>query len=132
MYTRLLNVDNKLYNKDKNKLVVPNRIDTSASNSRYKELESLNNTQELEKFILTAIEQRIRKNNILVASRIVKKASKKAQVFKEGWIVTVAIPSKLQQSVEPKRLLVRILGINQHSHTLISRFERIKGAFQAG
>jgi hypothetical protein len=63
---------------------------------------------------------------------MVKRAAKKAQVFKEGWIVTVAIPSKLLRSVEPKRLPVRILGINKHSHTLISRFGRIKGAFQAG
>jgi len=81
LHARPLNADNKLCNADGNELIFPNRIDTSASNSGYEELdpntESLNNTLELEKFILTTIEQRIQKNNILVASRIVKKAVKK-------------------------------------------------------
>jgi len=62
----------------------------------------------------------------------VKKSAKKAQVFKEGWVITLAIPKKLRRSTKPKRLPVRILGINQHAYTLMSRFGRLKGAFQAG
>jgi hypothetical protein len=85
-------------------------VDTSASNSGYLDLdESLEDKLEqleLEKWILNAIKERIRKNNVLVARRMVNKTSKKAQVFKEGWIVTVAIPSKLRRSIEPKRLPV--------------------------
>jgi hypothetical protein len=61
-----------------------------------------------------------------------KKGAKNAQVFKEGWIVTLAIPAKMRQSTEPKRLPVRILGINRNTHTLMSRFGRIKGGFQSG
>jgi hypothetical protein len=52
--------------------------------------------------------------------------------FKEGWVATLAIPSKMRRTTKPKRLPVRILSINKHSHTLISRFSCIKGAFQAG
>jgi hypothetical protein len=81
---------------------------------------------------LNAIKERICKNNVLVARRTVKKTTKKAQVFKEGSIVTLAIPKKMQRSTEPIRLPVRILEINKHSHMLISRFGRIKGAFQPG
>ena len=63
---------------------------------------------------------------------MVKKGAKHTQVFKEGWIATLAIPKKLRHSTEPKRLPVRILSINQHAYTLISKFGRLKGAFQAG
>ena len=81
MHARLLNADNKPCDAYGNELIFPNGIDTSASDGGYEELdpntESPNNTLELEKFILTVIEQRIRKNNILVASRMVKKAAKK-------------------------------------------------------
>ena len=109
-------------------------VDSSASDSGYPELdaESPNdkpNGPKLEKWILTEIEEQVRKNNILVAGRMVKKATKKAQIFKRGWVVTVAIPSKLGRSTKPKRLLVWIIGIAKHSHTLMSRFGRIKGGF---
>jgi hypothetical protein len=63
---------------------------------------------------------------------MVKKSAKKAQVFKEGWVVTLAIPKKLRRFTKPKRLPVRILGINRHAYTLMSRFGCLKGAFQAG
>ena len=85
---------------------------------------------ELETWILNAIKEHICKNNVLVAHRMVRKTSKKAQIFKEGWIVTVAIPLKLRHSIEPKRQLVWILNINNHSHMLMSKFGCIKGAFQ--
>jgi hypothetical protein len=53
--------------------------------------------------------------------------------LKEGWIVTLAIlKKKLQRSIEPKHLPVWILSINRHAYTLMSRFGRLKGAFQAG
>jgi hypothetical protein len=54
------------------------RVDTSASNSGYPELDadtkSPNNEPngpELKKWILTAIEEQVRKNNVLVAGRMV-------------------------------------------------------------
>jgi hypothetical protein len=58
-------------------------VDSSASDGGYPELdaESLDikpNGLKLEKWILTAIKERVRKNNILVAGRMVKKAPKKA------------------------------------------------------
>jgi hypothetical protein len=134
---RPLNSDNKPCDADGNELVFPDGMDSGASDSGYPELDAESpddepNGPELEKWILTAIEERVRKNNILVAGRMVKKATKKAQIFKRDWVVTVAIPSKLRKSTEPKRLPVRIIGIAKHSHTLMSRFGRIKGGFQAG
>jgi hypothetical protein len=88
-------------------------VDTSASDGGYPELdadaESPNNEPdgpELEKWILNAIEERVRKNNVLVAGRMVRRVAKKAQIFERDCIVTVAIPSKLRRSTKPKRLLV--------------------------
>jgi hypothetical protein len=89
-------------------------VDSSASDSRYPELDAdvdvapnnEPNGPKLEKWILTAIKEWVRKNNILVAGRMVRKTAKNAQIFKRDWIVTVAIPSKLQRSTKPKRLLV--------------------------
>ena len=113
-------------------------VDTGASDGGYPELdadvdvESPNNEPdglELEKWILNAIEERVRKNNVLVAGRMVQRVAKKAQIFERDCIVTVAIPSKLRRSTRPKRLPVWIIGITNHSHTLMSRFGRIKGGF---
>jgi hypothetical protein len=77
-----LNPDNKLCDADGNVLVFVDRVDTSASDGGYLDVDadaqSLHNELELKEFILTAIEQRIRKNNVYVASRMVKKATKKA------------------------------------------------------
>jgi hypothetical protein len=108
-----LNSDNKPCDADRNKLVFLDGVDTSASNSGYPELdadtESPNNEPdgpELKKWILTAIEERVRKNNVLVAGRMLQRVAKKAQIFKRDCIVTVAIPAKLQRSTKPKRLLV--------------------------
>jgi hypothetical protein len=39
---------------------------------------------ELKQFILLAIKERICKNNVLVVAKIVKKGTKKAQIFKES------------------------------------------------
>jgi len=112
----------------------PREADTGASDGGYPDpnAEDEEPAIELEKWILNAIKLWIRKNNVLVAERMVKKGAKKAQIFKEGWVVTAAIPSKMRRTTEPKRLPVQILSINKHSHTLMSRFGRIKGAFQAG
>lgn len=63
---------------------------------------------------------------------MIKKGTKNAQVFKEGWIATLAILAKLRRATEPKRLPVRTLGINKTTHTLISRFRLLKGGFQTG
>jgi hypothetical protein len=72
-----LNPDNKPCNADGNELVFLDGVDASASDGGYPELdadaESPNNENgpKLEKWILTAIEERVRKNNVLVASRMV-------------------------------------------------------------
>ena len=133
---RPLNSDNKPCDADGNELVfAAGEVDTGASDGGYPNPNTEEDEEpaiELEKWILNAIELRIRKNNVLVARRMVKKGAKKAQVFKEGSVVTLAIPSKMRRTTEPKRLPVRILSINKHSYTLVSRFGRLKGAFQAG
>jgi hypothetical protein len=126
LQARRLNSNNKPCDVDGNELVfAPGEADAGASDSGYLDP----NAEEDEE---PAIELRIRKNNVLVAERMVKKGAKKSQVFKEGWVVTLAIPSKMRRTTEPKRLPVRILSINKHAYTLMSRFGRIKGAFQAG
>jgi hypothetical protein len=73
--------------------------DVESPNNEYNRLK-------LKKWILTAIEERVRKNNVLVAGRMVQQAAKKAQIFKRDCIVTVAIPTKLQRPTKPKRLPV--------------------------
>jgi hypothetical protein len=97
-----LNSDNKPCNVDGNKLVFLDGVDTSASNGGYPKLDADTespdnepNGPKLEKWILTAIEERVRKNNILVAGRMVQRVAKKAQIFERDCIVTVAIPAKL-------------------------------------
>ena len=94
-----MNSNNKPCNADRNELVfAEGEIDTSASNSRYSDAEDKDDRQQIElnKWILNAIELQVYKNNLLVAGRIAKKEAKNAQVFKEGWIVTLAIPAKMQ------------------------------------
>ena len=62
-------------------------VDSSASDGRYLELDADANAEspnneldglELKKWILTAIEEQVRKNNVLVVGRVVKKAAKNA------------------------------------------------------
>jgi len=85
-------------------------VDTSASDSGYLDNKDIDNkvleTLELELFIISAIKEQVRKNNMLVAAKMKKKSAKKAQIFKEGWIVTLAIPKKMRLSVKLKRILV--------------------------
>jgi hypothetical protein len=53
----------------------------SGAISPHHNIESLNNEiegLELKKWILTAIEERVRKNNVFIVGRMVKKAAKKA------------------------------------------------------
>jgi hypothetical protein len=82
-----LNPDNKPCNADGNVLVFKNgEVDTGASDGGYPDntgaeadtYSPIENELELEEFILTAIEQCICKNNVLVAARMVKKTSKRA------------------------------------------------------
>jgi hypothetical protein len=79
----LLNPENQPCDANGDALVFANRVDTSASNSGYLDADmekayADTDKPELKEFILTALKQRIRKNNILVAARIVKKTTKKA------------------------------------------------------
>jgi hypothetical protein len=127
-----LNTDNKLYNTNRNKLVfAAGEVDTSTSNSSYPDPDKEDNNK-VEKYIINTIELRVYQNNLLVAARIVKKRAKKAQVFKQGWVVILAILKKLQLSIKPKYLPVQIVSINKQLYILISRFGYIKGTFQAG
>ena len=90
-----MNSNNKPCDADGNKLVFANSVDTSASDGGYLDLDldadadadanadvdvdaDAGPAIELEKWIINAIELRIRKNNVLVAARIVKKGAKKA------------------------------------------------------
>jgi hypothetical protein len=78
-----LNSKNQLYNANSNALVFANRVDTNTSDSSYldtnvnKAYANINKLI-LKEFILTALEQRIHKNNILVIAKIVKKTTRKA------------------------------------------------------
>ena len=60
---------------------------------------------EAEEYILTELEHWVQENNTRVAVRMVKKAGGKARRFAKGWIVTLAIPSKLRLRTKSKRLL---------------------------
>jgi hypothetical protein len=73
----LLNKKNKLCNASRTALVFANGVDDSASDTRYPDphTELLEDAPELEKLILNAIEERIRNNNVFVASRMVKKTT---------------------------------------------------------
>jgi hypothetical protein len=86
---------------------------------------------EAEDYILTALEQRIRANNVLVANKMVQKSKKKAVLFADGTLVTLAIPSKMRLSLEPKRMLCRIIKCVRGLYTLTFKFGRIKGAWTA-
>jgi hypothetical protein len=93
----LLNKKNKPCDASRTALVFANSMDNSASNTRYPnpDTELLKDVLELEKLILNAIKKQIRKNNVLVASRMVKKTTKKAHDFKKGWTVMLAILKKM-------------------------------------
>jgi hypothetical protein len=86
---------------------------------------------EAEDFILTAIEQRIRANNTLVADKMIQKSNKKVVLFADGTLVTLAIPSKMRLSLELKRMLCRIIKRVRGLYTLTFKFRRIKGAWTA-
>ena len=86
---------------------------------------------EAEGYILTAIEQRIRANNVLVADKMVQKSKKKAVLFANGTLVTLAILGKMRLSLEPKRMLCCIIKCVRGLYTLTFKFGRIKGAWTA-
>jgi hypothetical protein len=82
LYTQPLNLSNKPCDATGNELVfAPREVDTSASNGGYSN-KDINNkvleTPELELFIILAIKEQVRKNNMLVATKIKKKSAKKA------------------------------------------------------
>jgi hypothetical protein len=78
-----LNLDNKLCNANRNKLVFANSVDTSANDGGYLDLDldadaDVELAIKLKKWIINAIKLWICKNNVLVAARIMKKGAKKA------------------------------------------------------
>jgi hypothetical protein len=77
---RPLNKKNKPCDASGTALVFANGVDDSAGDTGYPNpnTESPKDVLELEKLILNAIEEQIRKNNVLVAIRMVKKTTKKA------------------------------------------------------
>jgi hypothetical protein len=86
---------------------------------------------EAKEYILTAIEQRIKANNAIFAEKMVRKSKKQAVVFEDGSLVTLAIPAKIRLSLEPKRLLCRIIQCVRGRYTLTFKFGRIKGSWTA-
>jgi hypothetical protein len=86
---------------------------------------------EAKEYILTAIKQRIKANNAIVAKKMVQKSKKQATVFEEGSLVTLAIPAKIRLSLEPKRLLCRVIHCIRGRYTLTFKFGRIKGSWTA-
>jgi len=86
---------------------------------------------EAEEYILTELERRVRENNARVAARMVKKAGGKARKFAKGWLVTLAIPSKLQLRTESKRLLCRVDQVTKNQYFLSSTKGPISGSYSA-
>jgi hypothetical protein len=62
---------------------------------------------------------------------MVKKASAKARIFKKGWLVTLAIPSKLQLRTELKRLLCWIVKVTKNQYSLDSTKGPLSGSHSA-
>jgi hypothetical protein len=61
---------------------------------------------EAEEYILTAIEQCIKANNAIITKKMVWKSKKQAVVFKDGALVTLAIPAKILSRPDMSRLTV--------------------------
>jgi hypothetical protein len=74
------------------------------SNNKY-----LKTDDEVEEYILTAIEQRIKANNAIIVEKMVWKSKKQAVVFKDSALVTLAIPAKIRLSLKLKHLLCCII-----------------------
>jgi hypothetical protein len=87
---------------------------------------------ETEAFILTIIGRRIRKNSLVVAAKMVAKTAKKATVFNEGSLITLAILLNLRLFIEAKRLVCRAVRRHKHSHSLSTKYGPLKGLAKAG
>jgi hypothetical protein len=86
---------------------------------------------EEEEYTLTELERIVRKNNARVATQMVKKAHGQAWIFKKGWIITLAIPSKLRLRTEPKRIPCRIDNITKNQYFLSSTKGPLRGSHSA-
>jgi len=101
-------ISNDVGNDNENKDTGDNKNkDTSNNNSdpEYPETDS-----EAKGFILSLIKQRIKASNAIVAKKMVQKSKKKGTTFQEGVLVTLAILAKQRLSLEPKRLLCRVIS----------------------
>jgi hypothetical protein len=105
-------------------------ISTNSNNLSDTEYSSETDT-DAEEYILTELEYNIYKNNTKVAARIVKKSGSKVQEFKAGWLVTLAIPSKLRLYTESKQLLCRVVKVVKNQYTLITAKGPIAGGHSA-
>jgi hypothetical protein len=86
---------------------------------------------EAEEYTLTELECLVRKNNTRVAAQIVKKARGKARTFQKGWLITLAIPSKLRLRTEPKWILCCIDQVTKNQYSLTSTKGPLRGSHSA-
>ena len=86
---------------------------------------------ESEEYTLTELECIVHKNNARIAAQMVKKAHGKAQIFQKGWLITLAILSKLRLRTEPKRILCRIDQVTKNQYFLSSTKGPLHGSHSA-
>lgn len=79
----------------------------------------------------TALEERIFQNNKKLAAKMIAKAGRKATEFKEGALVSLAIPRQLKLSTELKRLPCRVVKVIKGSYTLLCQFGHLRGRYRA-
>jgi hypothetical protein len=85
-----------------------------------------------EAFILTIIEYRIQKNNLVVAAKMVAKTAKKVTIFKEGSLIISAILLKLHLPTEAKRLVCWVIRCYKHLYLLLTKYRLLKGLAMSG
>jgi hypothetical protein len=63
---------------------------------------------------------------------MIAKTSKKATIFIEGSLITLAIPLKLRLPTEAKRLVCQVVRRYKHSYSLSTKYGPLKGLVIAG
>jgi hypothetical protein len=58
---------------------------------------------------------------------MVAKTAKKETVFKEGSLITLAIPLKLRLSTKAKRLVCQVVRRYKHLYSLSTKYRLLKG-----
>jgi hypothetical protein len=89
-------IGNNQINIDKYKLL-QNLPDSKDKDNRFSETDI-----EAKEYILTELEYLVYKSSTRVAAQITKRACRKARTFQKGWLIILAIPSKLYIYTKPK------------------------------